>query len=282
MDVYEIADKLLEKFSEVPGCLTTLNVNEEAFTNIKKFLKSVDLQSKYDDLSEKPKKSNETATKHRLRGNEFFKDRLFFKALCAYNESLCFAETSSESMGLAFANRSAVYFEIGEFERCKENIELAMQFGYPKSNFNKLEKRKKICFSKQKQQVKQIEENFFKLSHKSNPKYPFIVDCLSLKQSAEFGRHVVTKKTLETGDIIAIEPPFSALLLSTHTIKRCTCCYGQFNLNLLPCSGCTSGKQLKSCGKHSIYFLCPRLQQCSAQTNVEARQRKRFIESNVT
>lgn len=280
MNVYDIADKLLEKLSEeASGSLETLDVNAKTFGNIKTLLKTYKLQPNYDDLMKMSgrKKSNDVSVKFRLKGNELFKDRKYFRALCAYNKSLCFAEARSETLGLAFANRSAVYMEIDEFDLCRENIDLAKRFGYPKNKFNKLDERKKFCLSKQ--QVKQAGRIFFVLSHNPNSNYPFIADCLSLKQCFKFGRHVVTDETLEIGDVIAIEPPFSSILLSTCIDKRCMKCLGQHKLNLLPCSGCTSGRLNRNSYNFSYFhpFIFPAMF-CSSECENKANDKFHHIE----
>lgn len=187
----------------------------------------------------KKEKSNEIALKCRLKGNELFKDRKYFSALSSYNESLCYSEASTESLGLSFANRSAVYLEIDEIEYCVDNIKLAKASNYPEHQKSKLKARLERCSAKKEE--KKIYRHPLSISIKSNKQYPFIADCLRLKRSAEFGRHIITEKALKTGEIIAIERPFSALLLPHHTRTRCTNCLGRFHLNLLPCSGCTHG-----------------------------------------
>lgn len=244
MNVYDFADKLLEKLSEMQITVSDLDVNDETYDYISGLLIDNELLPNYERLKLlRIEKCDELATKHRLRGNELFRDRKYFRALCAYNDSLCFAPPDSEAMGLGFANRSAVFLEIGEFNHCRKNVELAKKFNYPKRNFFKLEKRELSCPEQNKQ--KPNENGALRLTYKANSKYPFIADCLKLKRSVSFGRHIVTSSNLKTGDIIAIEQPFSALLLPNCTNKRCANCLGQFQLNLLPCSRCTSGKNCK-------------------------------------
>ena len=79
-------------------------------------------------------KSSELADECRNAGNKLYCERNFFEALLKYNESLCFAMEGSEAVGLAYANRSAVYFELRLYEKCIRNIELAKLSGYPQKN----------------------------------------------------------------------------------------------------------------------------------------------------
>ena len=249
MDVYDYAERLLEKMSNEPLTIDkiTIEKNENIFEYASKLLQDYQLFPDYErfKLSDN-KKSKELATKHRLKGNELFRDRKYFSALCAYNKSLCFAVTNSEDVGLAFANRSAVYLEIEEFELCKENINFAKEFGYPSSKSEKLERREKNCYGKIVEKSRDLK--LLQLTHKSNPKYPFVADCLKIQNNSEFGRHIVTDKALNIGDVVAIDHPFCAILSTKHNVRRCANCLGSFKLNLLPCPKCTSGKKMSRNG----------------------------------
>lgn len=238
MNAYGYADKLLEILGNAPV------INDESFTYIKSRLEENQLVPDYSKINMlKREKSDDFAYKYRLKGNQLFRDRKYFNALCAYNESLCYAPTDSESMGLAFSNRSAVYLEVHEFNLCKENIALAKEFKYPNNKFGKLKSREKMCSLKEKEaKPKPKKSSPLCLGSKPNPKYPFIMDCLKLRSSSDYGRHIITDRTLQTGEVIAIEKPFSGLLLPSYANKRCTNCLGQFLLNLLPCPLCTLGK----------------------------------------
>lgn len=197
-------------------------------------------------------KSNEKSEVLRTEGNKFYSQRRFFNSMIKYNESLCFADPKSENMGLAYANRSAVYLEMKLFEKCLRNIELARKHNYPEKNFEILNKRELKC----KDLTKSEKENlcnpwsFFKLSYQANKKLPFIVDCLELKRDEKFGRYVVTNKPLKVGDIISIEKPFCSVLLSesklheipeSNIYQRCSNCLRENSLDLIPCGVCCKG-----------------------------------------
>lgn len=242
MNVYGYADKLLDALSNSSITADKLEINDDSSAYIKSRLEENQLVPDYSKINMlKREKSDDVAYKYRLKGNQLFRDRKYFRALCAYNESLCFAPTESESMGLAFSNRSAVYLEVQEFNLCKENIAIAKEFKYPKNKFAKLKSREEICCLKEKE-AKPKNSSPLCLGSTPNPKYPFIIDCMRLRRNSEYGRHIFTERKLKTGEVIAIEKPFSGLLLHSYANKRCTNCLGQFQLNLLPCPGCTLGK----------------------------------------
>lgn len=199
-------------------------------------------------------KSTDKAETSRSEGNKLYIERNFFDALVKYNESLCHAAGGSEAVGLAFANRSAVYFEMKLHEKCLKNIELAKTNGYPEENFPILEKRAEKCIEQSKSGMSaQEDENpfeFFKLTHAPNEKLPFVAKCLELQKSDTFGRYITTNRDLSVGDIVAIEKPHFMVVKSdaryescqsTNQYQRCVFCLYDNLLDLLPCPGCSSG-----------------------------------------
>lgn len=200
-------------------------------------------------------KSQEIAETARAEGNKFYAERSFFDALVKYNESLCHANKGSEAVGLAFANRSAVYFEMKFFEKCLKNIELAKQNKYPEKNLPILEKRAGKCSelinSGGEARKDENPFEFIKLTYEANPKLPFVTNCLELHRSDKFGRFIITNKDLKVGDIVAIEEPLFKIMKSdgryencpqSNIYQRCANCLKDNLLDLKPCELCTSSK----------------------------------------
>ena len=195
-------------------------------------------------------KSNEAADLSRIDGNKLYCERNFFESLAKYNESLCSALEGSEGVGLAYANRSAVYFEMKLYEKCLKNIEMAKLNGYPEKNFHILDKRSQKCHELLKSEQQQVMENpfdFVKLTYKENPRLPFVVNCLELRQSDVFGRYIVTTQDLNVGDILAIEEPHFKIIKSDsrydscpemNKYQRCSVCLKDNLMDLIPCSYC--------------------------------------------
>lgn len=198
-------------------------------------------------------KSTEKSNSLRIEGNKFYSERNFHAALLKYNESLCHAKPASENVGLGYANRSAVYFEMKLYEICIKNIDLARRHQYPEKNFEILLKREekcKECIRDQKPFKPPDSKNFFKLSYEAHKKLPFIVNCLEVKCNEKYGRHIITNQSLKVGDIIAIEKPFCAVLLSeskfieipeSNIYQQCSNCLKDNALDLIPCSTCCKG-----------------------------------------
>ena len=181
-------------------------------------------------------KDNAKAKALRVEGNDFYRKKKFYEALISYNKSLCFATTKSQEMAKTYANRSAVYLELNEFNRCLENIELAKENYY--KDFKKLEERSKKCLTKMQQLTKEPIKDpflFFKLSYPANENVSFIVDCLKISEDERFCRGIVATRDLNPGDVIVIEEScFKAIDENAH-YSRCANCLRSNTLNLMPC-----------------------------------------------
>lgn len=198
-------------------------------------------------------KSDKKAEELRSEGNEKYKEKKFFEALLKYNESLCNASRGSENLGLAFANRSAVYLEMKLFGKSLKNIELARLHNYPSRSSDVLLKREEKCQTLMKQQVKLTDPwAFFKLPYKASKKLPFAVDSLELRVNEKYGKHIVTNQNFKVGDVLVIERPFCSVLLSesrfvevdkSNKFQRCVSCLRDNQLDLIPCSDCCEGEK---------------------------------------
>jgi SET and MYND domain-containing protein 4 len=187
-------------------------------------------------------KSNQKSDQLRSEGNEFYARKCFFDAMTKYNESLCYAEIDSENLGLAYANKSAVYFEMKIYDKCLNNVKLARENHYPEKNLDVLKRREEKCIEAIKQQRDEnTVQNFFKLSQPENKKLPFVADCLKLKSDKKFGRHIVTDRPLKVGDILTIEEPFCKIVQEKFVYQRCAGCFRENLMDLIPCQGCKKG-----------------------------------------
>lgn len=209
------------------------------------------------------KKDNEKALQLRKQGNELYKEKKFFDALLKYNESLCYAEPKSDHLGYAYANRSAVYFEMKIYDKALENVDLAIENNYPQSNMEILTSRKEKC-KKNLKPHQEHKNNFFKLRSQGNEKIPFISDSLELKENQKYGRHIVTNRRLVVGEVIAIEKPFACVPITKsndsdcNKFQRCNSCLRDNLFDLIPSPHCCdamfcSKECLKSAEKFHKY-----------------------------
>lgn len=200
-------------------------------------------------------KSYERAVTLRNEGNKMFVEKSYFDALLKYNESLCYAERGSEAIGLAYANRSAVYYELKLYEKCLQNIELARNNGYPQKNVQILDKRAEKCL----QQIgigAEIRKDdnpfdFIRLSSEVNAKLPFVSNSLELRRNEKFGRYIVSNRDLRVGEVVAIEEPYFKIIKTDdrydgcerlNKYQRCAFCLRNNLLDLIPCATCSVSK----------------------------------------
>lgn len=195
-------------------------------------------------------KSDKISNLLRQEGNDLYKKREFFSALLKYNQSLSYAESESENLGLAYANRSAVYFEIKLYDQCLKNIHLAEKNFYPKESLEVLNLRRLKCVELGKNETKNYSQNVFKLSLPANKKLPFIANCLKLENNEKYGRHIITTVDLSVGHIIAIDKSFCSVPISEsqfikvsemNIYQRCNNCLKSNQMNLIPCQNCCHG-----------------------------------------
>jgi tetratricopeptide (TPR) repeat protein len=212
-------------------------------------------------------KDNKEAEKYRNEGNGLYNQAKLYEALISYNKSLCHAVPQSRHLSLAYANRSAVYLVLKEYDKCLENIQLARDHGYQPEE--KLKQREENCLEAMNNHRVDSENDpsqFFKLSYPPNKKIPFIANCLELKENEQFGRHIITNKDLLPGDVVGIEEAFLKLIDKSSIYVRCSNCLRSNMLSLIPCTGqCSFGnlrlifkKKARHCKLNQTLF-----QQCS-------------------
>lgn len=159
---------------------------------------------------------------------------LDFKCHLFFLKALCFAKTKG-TLAYAYANRSAVYFELKKYEESLKSIQWARESEYPEDKIQKLLDREAQChelidedYERNKAQLR----DFFTLSYPANPKIPFVVDCLEQKDIDDSTKGVFTNRDLKAGDIIAIEDPFAFGYLVNYL--GCCVCMRVNMMNLIP------------------------------------------------
>lgn len=180
-------------------------------------------------------KNNELSLKYRKEGNDKFTSVLLQAAIECYNKSLCFAETGSVNVGLAYGNRSACFFHLKMYDKCLIDIDLALATNYPAEKLAKLEDRRSECLKIMETKIHQKE---LRLDFKPHDKYPEMASILQIKSNKEFGRYISTKSDIDVGQIILVEPAFVAHYASkSEKYRRCNICLRNYS-NLVPCRGC--------------------------------------------
>ncbi|KAK7469794.1 hypothetical protein BaRGS_00036171 [Batillaria attramentaria] len=97
------------------------------------------------------KKSDEKSVHHRNLGNKFFQEKKYGQALAAYTQSVQFApcghgdSNHTDSLALAYGNRSAALFHMSKYQDCLLDTERAQNAGFPPQSLHKLHTRR--CWS---------------------------------------------------------------------------------------------------------------------------------------
>jgi len=218
-------------------------------------------------------KSDSTCEEFRKEGNQFYQQNKFIDALAYYNKALCYAEKiDSKEAALVFANRSAVYINLGLPELCLKNIEHARNAGYPAEKVQSLNNREKKCRkmivqkdpAAKEEEVKDPVNDFFKLSYPAHEKIPFLANCVEMRENKKYRRGLYATQDLKPGDVIAIDEPVMKSLYKNGLYKRCTNCIEVKDMDLMPCSGCVFAMFCsKKCQDEAMekfhQFECPHL-----------------------
>lgn len=200
-------------------------------------------------------KSNKVAKEKRKLGIECFYKRDWNDAIDWFNESLCFAENGSKHIGIAYADRSACFFNLKSYEKCLVDIELATGYSYQKPA--ELEKRKVSCLTQIASNRNQNDkcDNLQLQSHLSeHGHFTGASDTIELKMHD--GRYsVAAKQDIDVGEIIAVDRAFTKTLFTIYGWK-CNICL-KSNSNLVPCKRCTTAMFCRECENNDLHqFEC--------------------------
>jgi tetratricopeptide (TPR) repeat protein len=190
-------------------------------------------------------KSDKASDKHREAGNSHFVQKEFQKALIYYNKAITYANTKNV-ICLAYANRSAVFFELKRYEECLKNIEWARENKYPASKMSKLDERENKCKELMAKTDKPEDLwKYFKLSYPANEKIPWIANCIEMRTTEKFGRGIYATKDLKAGDVICVDEPIINGFMESSDVTgsgmgdsyymHCYHCFKSCMLNLIPC-----------------------------------------------
>lgn len=142
----------------------------------------------------------------REQGNAEFKSRRYRDSILSYNRALTKAGNDEDKIALCYANRSAAFMQLGYYTQCLHNIELA-EANYPREKLSKLHERREKCLKLMSSQCRTVEaprNPFEKLTYDVNPKLPFFINDLEMRENSQFGKHLVTTRNLMAGDVIAV------------------------------------------------------------------------------
>lgn len=184
------------------------------------------------------------ATSRREAGKKLYAERKYVEAMQEFNITLLSAPRWSDEIGLAYANRSACFFQLNMFQECLADIKMAKRSNYPVHLMNKLDARASKCEALKGANVKSVLFSPCKpsLSFEEHDKFAGVANCLEIRKNDEFGRHVVATSDLKIGQTILIEQPFSIVPQKCcgNYFDRCFHCFGKLK-NFITCENCITG-----------------------------------------
>lgn len=181
-------------------------------------------------------KNNKLSLVYRQKGNDDFNRGKWHSAIKWYNQSLCFAETGSENVGLAFGNRSACFMKMEMFAKSLTDIDLALKFKFPERLADKLEERRKVCLKSVEDGLEFV-PNVPVLSFEPKTSFPSMAGILQIDKNKKFGRFIKTNADIAVGQTVAVEAAYVNKVI-TDIYIRCNICYS-VDTNLVPCEVCT-------------------------------------------
>lgn len=191
---------------------------------------------KFRDMRIDPVKNDDISNEFRDAGNQLFKAKEWRAAMEYYNQSLRFAENGSDSISLAYANRSACFLRMKKYIQCLNDIVLAKENNYPKRLMQKLNDRETQCLEQMAESDSDQGEIEPKLSFPPDRNFPCLANVLAIQYSKKFGRHIVARHDIGVGETVLIEEPFS---FAYNAIDRtlCSTCLKHMK-NFIPCCNC--------------------------------------------
>ncbi|XP_058836297.1 SET and MYND domain-containing protein DDB_G0273589-like [Topomyia yanbarensis] len=193
------------------------------------------------DVPDLPKCNNKAA-KVRQVGNRLYLKKDYNEALNKYNESICWAETGSEDLGIGYANRSAIYYEQEEYQYAIANIALAKKHNYPQRLLSKLLAREQNCLEK----IRNGQSKFtippirMPMNVDVNPRIPHLAKGIRMGQIAGYGRSMIAERDFKAGDVILHETPMLTSVSPELKYLNCNYCSIENFHSLIPCPNCVS------------------------------------------
>lgn len=212
-------------------------------------------------------KSDAISDMLREEGNIEFASRNWINAIKAYNYALCFAESDSEAVSQAYANRSACFFELDKFDACRIDIELALQVSKCSDTLKQMiEQHQKDCADF----LENTDPNETTV-HAPDASFPTITNVLQIERHKKHGNRTTAKSNIDIGQQIFVENSMVSTLVDDQYM-RCNICLTQSN-NLMPCGHCTKAMFCSSECQNSILHVA----ECGMATEIEGDGKLAFL-----
>lgn len=183
-------------------------------------------------------KNNAISKRLREMGNGLLAEKNWYAGMMYYNRSLRYAELGTENVSLAYANRSVCFLKMEMYDKCLNDIELAIKANYPKRLMEKLEERRVFCLQ-QLSKAKPIELSAPKLDFDADENIPGMANVLQMQCNEQFGRHFIAKCDIDVGKVVMLEEAFVTSIVTKPGLSICEACY-KAKTNFIACPKCTT------------------------------------------
>lgn len=187
-------------------------------------------------------KNEEESEKLRSDGNSLYQMGKFRSSIEKFSAAAIKApfqyKNQSMTFSLAIANRSLALLKIGHHEEAINDIDLAIQCGYPGKNRHKLqERREKCCEALSKTNTTSSRCHPVNMST-LNSSVPVFQDIVKIVYSPDRGRYGVATRDLFPGDVVLQEKPLASVLKPQYRKQYCDTCCGRAVLAPVACQQC--------------------------------------------
>ncbi|CAG7823719.1 unnamed protein product [Allacma fusca] len=259
------ADEINRIFFQKLETTTSLEeFNEQLLkTSTKGTLERISMISKYFEWVPIPPETISKYSKHpglssqlREKANEFFRTKNYQSALQCYTLAIMYSPWNSETLGLAFANRSATLLAMGKALEALQDIDSAYAHNYPEKFRKKLDERRQKCDDILRKTQQSGDETESQSMIERDKRKKFCQGILfrvkkpnALMTSAEefvqiqfhptHGRQLIVNRDIPAGTILIVEKPFISVLkdLLKWDVTHCHFCLRKI-IQGLPCQGC--------------------------------------------
>ncbi|GFR89349.1 SET and MYND domain-containing protein 4-like [Elysia marginata] len=142
--VDQLTSKLVEagQYQQFVASFSKCGTNSERFECLYSLPQAQDLIEVRENYRPKSRKHAES---WRAKGNMLFKARKYQEATDAYTQSIIMAPDDSDSLSLAYNNRSTTNFYMKKYGLCLQDIEMAFLHHYPENKCYRLHQRVGRC-----------------------------------------------------------------------------------------------------------------------------------------
>ncbi|XP_018573238.1 SET and MYND domain-containing protein DDB_G0273589-like [Anoplophora glabripennis] len=199
------------------------------------------------------KKSNEKADESRRIGNELFiRNFDFVNAVEYYTQAVANAELGSESLSLAYSNRSHVLLDQRYYKECLQDIDRAL-----KCNYTENLKQKLLLRQERAEELKRYQKNdsYHDPLPEIKNKNKFIEsssNSIAIRLDENRGPLIVATKDIRIGEVLAVEAPYVS---QTDIINKYLHCHECLELcfNMIACDNCTEALYCSENCKEQAY-----------------------------